>query len=612
MQFSHSGYLGPYIQIGLTHYVAPTSITDTEDKTKLVDVGGGVMSAPNGPFAHVIHMNKLLGHDPENAPGGARWTAALWRPFNTRSVFLEAQFQKAIQEMDALVAAEVQARRVVTPENEAPGIARLASELAAHQALIAEKTTLLAQHQIAANAFYGSTPIGKDLNAFVERILSRSTGGTSFGDIFQEWNVSLNAAYETRALEAALARLSVRADSLRAEIDSALAQEQARLEAERLAAEATAKAEAERLANTYPVLGSMAAAGPTVLTAAGTLVSAATQLAVRASLGAAIGGLAALASGVATGLFVGVSALFYSSKLGNGELPQRYALQTPLSDLAYSPPSDLHAIAANGGSIELPYRISSRADAEGHSEILVLPTDGQAIPSGVRVLAATYDAQRNLYSATTADTPPRTLTWTPIVNPGDPSTALPTEQTEPPVYDGAAITPMDGRIDVFPGAADASFDDYIIVFPADSGMPPIYTMFRDRREEPGTGSGSGPEVDGSWAKTVASGDGAPIPKQIADKLRDRNFNNWRQYREALWRGVANDEALSTQFSAFNIARMKRGRAPFVPKAERVGRRSVVELHHKHLISKGGDVYNAENISLATPKLHISIHKGSQQ
>lgn len=611
MQFSHSGYLGPYIQIGLTHYVAPTPITDKEDKTKLVNVGGGVMSAPNGPFAHVIRMNKLLGHDPENAPGGARWTAALWRPFNTRSVFLEAQFQKAILEMDTLVAAEVQARRAISPENETPGIARLANELAAHQTLIAEKTTLLAQHQVAANAFYGSTPIGKDLNAFVERILSRSTAGTSFGDIFQEWNVSLNAAYETRALQAALARLSARADALRAEIDSALAQEQARLEAERFATEAAAKAEAERLANTYPVLGSMAAAGPTVITAAGAVVPAAAQLAVRTSIGSAIGGLTALANGVAAGVFVGVSALFYSSRMGNGELPKRYALQTPLSDLAYNPPGDLHAIAANGGSVELPYRISSRANAEGHSEILVLPTDGQAIPSGVRVLAATYDAQRNLYSATTADTPPRTLTWTPIVNPGDPSTTLPGEQTEPPVYDGAAITPMDGRIDAFPGAADASFDDYIIVFPVDAGMPPIYTMFRDRREEPGTASGFGPEVDGSWAQTVSSSDGAPIPKHIADIMRGRNFNNWRHYREALWMSIGNDEELSKQFNAFNIARMKKGRAPFVPEAERVGGRSVLELHHKNLISKGGEIYNAENILLTTPKRHISIHKGSQ-
>ncbi|WP_345774564.1 S-type pyocin domain-containing protein [Pseudomonas entomophila] len=54
---------------------------------------------------------------------------------------------------------------------------------------------------------------------------------------------------------------------------------------------------------------------------------------------------------------------------------------------------------------------SSRA-SRGHSEILVMPTDGQAIPADVRMLAATYDAQRKLYSATTADIPPRKSTST--------------------------------------------------------------------------------------------------------------------------------------------------------------------------------------------------------
>ncbi|MDF0731974.1 hypothetical protein P0Y43_14765 [Pseudomonas entomophila] len=41
-----------------------------------------------------------------------------------------------------------------------------------------------------------------------------------------------------------------------------------------------------------------------------------------------------------------------------------------------------------------------------------MPTDGQAIPADVRMLAATYDAQRKLYSATTADIPPRKSTST--------------------------------------------------------------------------------------------------------------------------------------------------------------------------------------------------------
>ncbi|HDS1735907.1 S-type pyocin domain-containing protein [Pseudomonas sp. BP8] len=175
----------------------------------------------------------------------------------------------------------------------------------------------------------------------------------------------------------------------------------------------------------------------------------------------------------------------------------------------------------------------------------------------------------------------------------------------------AVLTPIEVKIDSYPGVADASFDDYIIVFPADSGLPPIYTMFWDRREDPGRAIGSGPEVDASWARGAANGDGSPVPKQIADLLRGKGFANWKAMRESLWMAVANDDYLSKQFSIGNIERMKKGFAPFVPKSERAGKRDVLELHHKNLISQGGEVYNLENIFLTMPRLHIELHRGKQ-
>ncbi|EJT85340.1 hypothetical protein PPS11_10593 [Pseudomonas putida S11] len=80
-------------------------------------------------------------------------------------------------------------------------------------------------------------------------------------------------------------------------------------------------------------------------------------------------------------------------------------------------------------------------------------------------------------------------------------------------------------------------------------------------------------------------------------------------REAIWKAIGNDEMLSKQFSRVNISRMRKGLAPYVPKNARVGKRVVMELHHKTLISRGGEVYNAENIFLTTPDLHIQIHQG---
>jgi len=391
----------------------------------------------------------------------------------------------------------------------------------------------------------------------------------------------------------------------------------AKAEAERIAAEAVAKAEAERtaaeaaalLANTYSTSGATASIQAVVLTATGAVASNTATFALRSVISTAIGALGGYAATVASGFTVGVSALLYSPKLGNGELPERYSLQTPLSDLIPQANTSLPPLDATTSEAEIPYRFSSRTGAEGYSEIFVVKTDSNAIPSKVRVLSASYDAQRNIYIAVTTDSPPRTMTWTPIVNPGDPSTILPTDLSPPTVYTGAELMPIEIRIDSYPGVADASLDDYIIVFPADSGLPPIYTMFRDRREDPGVASGQGPQVDENWSKGASIGEGAPIPMQIADSLRGRHFANWRAMREALWKAVGSDEMLSKQFSTVNVSRMRQGLAPFVPKRDRVGGRGVIELHHKILISRGGEIYNVENIFLTTPSRHIEIHKG---
>ncbi|WP_375136286.1 S-type pyocin domain-containing protein [Pseudomonas protegens] len=85
----------------------------------------------------------------------------------------------------------------------------------------------------------------------------------------------------------------------------------------------------------------------------------------------------------------------------------------------------------------MPVRISSKTAEDGRSEVFVVKTDGVTIPSKVKVIAATYNAGQNVYTATTADVPPRTLTWTPIVSPGNSSTTSPAQQPLPPVYTGA-------------------------------------------------------------------------------------------------------------------------------------------------------------------------------
>ncbi|WP_428977827.1 hypothetical protein [Pseudomonas synxantha] len=45
----------------------------------------------------------------------------------------------------------------------------------------------------------------------------------------------------------------------------------------------------------------------------------------------------------------------------------------------------------------------------------------------------------------------------------------------------------------------------------------------------------------------------------------------------------------------------------------LGSRTSFEIHHLTEISKGGDVYNAENLRIPTPKRHMELHKkGTEQ
>lgn len=149
-----------------------------------------------------------------------------------------------------------------------------------------------------------------------------------------------------------------------------VAEEQARIaaeaEARRLAEEqARIAAEAIRNAHTFRAPGAASATGPLFMTSAGVVaVAEAAAASLQAAVRSAIAGLGSLAASVGAGAVVGVSALVYSSKLGNGELPDRYAFSTPLSDLAPDFAPDLHAIAAAGGclseSVQRPTRTGSQ------------------------------------------------------------------------------------------------------------------------------------------------------------------------------------------------------------------------------------------------------------
>jgi hypothetical protein len=173
---------------------------------------------------------------------------------------------------------------------------------------------------------------------------------------------------------------------------------------------------------------------------------------------------------------------------------------------------------------------------------------------------------------------------------------------------GQDSAPQSVKTTVTPVADDLDFNDLILIFPPEALLKPLYVMLRSPRNMPGTADGKGQPVGDNWLGGAGTGDGAPVPSQIADKLRGKTFGSFDSFRRAFWKAVAADPDLSKQFEQQDIERMKLGRAPVVDFFDVAGKRMKVELHHKVEISKGGDVYNVDNLNALTPKRHVEIHK----
>jgi hypothetical protein len=165
----------------------------------------------------------------------------------------------------------------------------------------------------------------------------------------------------------------------------------------------------------------------------------------------------------------------------------------------------------------------------------------------------------------------------------------------------------DTQIEGLPGE-DMTAEDCILVFPADTGLKSLYVVFsRPARLTPGTVTGVGEGVSGIWLIGASSGVGVPIPTDVADSLRGRDFKSFDSFRAALWKAVS-ESAVVDQFIKQNAGRMRKGKAPRVRKADSVGGRRSYELHHLEKISEGGGVYDVDNLRVNTPRNHIDIHR----
>ena len=127
-----------------------------------------------------------------------------------------------------------------------------------------------------------------------------------------------------------------------------------------------------------------------------------------------------------------------------------------------------------------------------------------------------------------------------------------------------------------------------------------------RRYEPGVASyGDLPTIQNNerWLKGT-SGNAGKVPTQIAQQLAGKKFKTFDDFRAAFWKAAANDPVLSKQFLPGSLNQMKQGKAPFVKKVEKVGKRVKYELDHMQELQHGGNVYDMNNIIIRTPLNHI--------
>ncbi|UZE07177.1 S-type pyocin domain-containing protein [Pseudomonas corrugata] len=419
-----------------------------------------------------------------------------------------------------------------------------------------------------ANRYYGHDPLthkGRDPYYKGFDAPDRISQGEYYKAV-GKWNISYAAAYEAKFLAEQIKLLEARLviqNKVVAEASArtaAAAQAKAQADRQRTAAikaRKAAKAEAKRnakrrriaakaaqrqaeipearkpvlAATTRPVLAS-AAIAPALSVIGGSfaadqVIALAITNALRAAAAAVIDTLITLAGPAAAG----ITALVYTSELGNGDL---YVLSVPLSELAPDNTDDLHAIATSRGETHLPVALGSRTIAN-KTEFIVAATPADSTLAKVPVRLATFDPQENIYKSHSQDAESIGITWTPVVTTDNVSTSLPASIPDVIHYNGAILEIKAGRLDTHPELDRYSFGGFVTVFPVESGIAPLYTVFSNPYEgatTKGEHSGrdfnpdkaGGPIIDLDWRTATVTREGIDTIKLHIARLSPSDAN----------------------------------------------------------------------------------------
>lgn len=327
--------------------------------------------------------------------------------------------------------------------------------------LITQKSGLREQKIGSARSFTGADPLTINGEGYKAILLSRSTTAEQAHHIHQAWVVAYTDALEAAVLVEAERLLIEKSEFL----SKAYAEESWQLQNSPVTHEKISIKQASELGRLWQVV-----AGPTTSTQ-----SAATAKDIAKSIAEKIfTQQAAKVLGRALPHLV----LLYPTDLANDELPP-LILATPASEIGVLNDVDLDFIARRKGTINVSHRLQLE-EANGRFRTAWTVPDGVVTGTKVRVRCFTYNPSNQRYEfVRDGDTAP-SLVWTPAVTPQFSSTLTPSEAPALPADPGKLVSPVTDELGDYPTYDLEDIKEYILVFPADSGLSPIYIVFSQR------------------------------------------------------------------------------------------------------------------------------------
>jgi hypothetical protein len=177
-------------------------------------------------------------------------------------IALEQEFGAKSTLLAQSIEAELASTRLEGPTHPLPPAAALIRELGVRNTLIQRKTSELHRQTTIANRFYGSDPVGKNFNDFLNRASAIRRADRS-AVVRELWSQSYRAAHEARLLSQAIQLLNQQQVNVLNWLAAVQAEDQARMaaeqEARRIAAElARINEQAEALAREQARLAALA------------------------------------------------------------------------------------------------------------------------------------------------------------------------------------------------------------------------------------------------------------------------------------------------------------------------------------------------------------------